>query len=774
MLLNQLKKFIFHFFVAVSLLTSTSVFSQLAEGFIDDLIIDRSNPATFPNAGEVFMGTIFNDSGMQMFIWTKAGRVYVGDWNGSTYVIQSSPVLNIADEVGDWRDFGMISIALDPDFESNGKIYLYYVVDREHLIDFGTPNYDPNDNDYFDASIGRLTRYELNIGSSPLTTNYGTRTILIGQTKETGVALLHESHAGGAILFGTDGTLLVTTGDNASYSTVDAGSVGHTYYQQALSDGIIRPAENVGAFRSQMPTSLCGKVLRISPDDGSGIPSNPLYDSNDPNAPISKMYALGLRNPFRMSIEPGSGSTDPADGNPGIIHVADVGWGTWEDIHIFDKPGLNAGWPLFEGQTEHTGYQNTNTTNADENNELFKDNCLQPTSFDDDSILPENRRFVHNRPEVAWRHGNTPEARVPWFSGSTATDPLINDPGSPTTGINFNGNTTSGGVYIVGNGLGSSMNGKYIFSDYQRNWINVATFTDGSQNWISQIDQIAPSGYGDGIVHLFQNPLDGNVYYTNIFTGTVRRLSFDVPVWTVEPTDMVVECDGTPDPGGAYSAWISSFSGSVGCGSQTLSNNGSALSNLCGSTGSETVTFTLSDGCGNEIQKTATFTIIDTINPSWQIMPSDFIAECNGTENADFNTWLNSFSGTDACGTATVSHNGSGTISCGASENVTFTLTDACGNNISVDALYSVEDTLDLEEIETLKIVVSPNPAKDHLIISGLRSTALLTIFNIAGQELVTTSIENTQRIPINFKSGIYLLKISSDNGSVVKKIVVE
>ncbi|NND52611.1 MAG: hypothetical protein HKN54_09390, partial [Flavobacteriaceae bacterium] len=587
--------------------------NDIPEGFCDDLMIDRSNSSNWPSAysGETFMGTIFNDAGTQMFIWTKAGRIFVANWNGSTYVVQAQPVLDIADEVGNWRDFGLMSLALDPDFNSNGLIYIYYIVDREHLIDFGTANYDPNDNDYYEATIGRLTRYQLNIGSSPLLTNYGSRTILLGETKETGVALLHESHAGGSILFGTDGTLLVTTGDNASYETIDAGSISHTYYQQALNDGIIRPAENVGAFRSQMITSLCGKVLRLDPDTGDGIPSNPYYETGDPRSPKSRMWAMGLRNPFRMSLDPDSGSTNPADGDPGTIHVADVGMYIWEDLHIFDKPGLNAGWPLFEGLTEHSGYQNANTTNADENNELFEDNCIQPTSFVDDPD-PTLRRFVHERPEVAYRHGNANEARVPWFSGTTATNPKIGDTGSPTSGINFDGNATTGGVLIQGDALGSSMRGKYFFSDYQKNFINVATLTDGTLNWISDVSAFAVENYGSGIVHMIQNPLDGLVYYTNIFNGTVRRLRFDVPVWTNEPTDMTVECDGTSDPGGAYSDWLASFSGTVGCGSASMSNNSGGLSALCGGTGSETVIFTLSDGCGNEITKEVTFTIEDT------------------------------------------------------------------------------------------------------------------------------------------------------------------
>jgi hypothetical protein len=101
-----------------------------------------------------------------------------------------------------------------------------------------------------------------------------------------------------------------------------------------------------------------------------------------------------------MSILPGTGSSNPEDGGPGTIFVADVGWNTWEDLQIIDKAGLNGGWPLYEGQTQLNSYYNSGTTNPDESNELFKDNCVQPTNWVDDSD-PAQRRFVHNRPEVA-------------------------------------------------------------------------------------------------------------------------------------------------------------------------------------------------------------------------------------------------------------------------------------------------------------------------------------------------------------------------------------
>ncbi|WP_299003451.1 hypothetical protein, partial [uncultured Tenacibaculum sp.] len=72
---------------------------------------------------------------------------------------------------------------------------------------------------------------------------------------------------------------------------------------------------------------------------------------------------------------------------------------------------------------------------------------------------------------------------------------------------------------------------------------------------------------------------------------------------------------------------LASFSGEDGCGTAIVTHNSTGLSDLCGGTGSETVTFTLTDECGNDITKEATFTIVDTTDPVWVNEPTDMISE---------------------------------------------------------------------------------------------------------------------------------------------------
>ncbi|CAM1347426.1 PKD domain-containing protein [Tenacibaculum crassostreae] len=172
------------------------------------------------------------------------------------------------------------------------------------------------------------------------------------------------------------------------------------------------------------------------------------------------------------------------------------------------------------------------------------------------------------------------------------------------------------------------------------------------------------------------------------------------PTWTNEPMDMTsVECDPSTNAQ-AFSDWLASFSGTDSCGTAAVTHNSTGLSDDCGGTGSETVTFTLTDECGNSITKDATFTIIDTTDPTWTNEPMDMTSvECDPSTNAQaFSDWLASFSGTDSCGTAAVTHNSTGlSDDCGGtgSETVTFTLTDECGNSITKDATFTIIDTTD-------------------------------------------------------------------------------
>lgn len=113
-----------------------------------------------------------------------------------------------------------------------------------------------------------------------------------------------------------------------------------------VSGGFITAEQDIGAFRAQSLLALQGKVLRIDPDTGLGVPSNPWYD---PAKPIqSRIWALGHRNPFRWSFK-------PTDDGSIVLLVGDVGNGDYEDLTEV-RMGDNSGWPCYEGRYPAPGY----------------------------------------------------------------------------------------------------------------------------------------------------------------------------------------------------------------------------------------------------------------------------------------------------------------------------------------------------------------------------------------------------------------------------------
>ena len=291
------------------------------------------------------VGVAFENNG-RMYVWEGTGQVWFKDPGDANYTL----LLDIHDEVGKWGDHGMLGFALDPDFRVNGYIYVLYVVDRYYLFHSGDPDYDPNANEYNAATIGRLTRYTCRSADGFRSVDPASRQILIGETRQTGIPICSDTHGVGSLVFGEDGTLLLSCGDGASWQAADTGGAQTgSYAPQALADGIIRPKEDVGAFRAQLVDSLNGKVLRIDPATGNGLPSNPYYDAANPRSARSRVWALGLRNPFRMSLQPNTGSHFPPDGNPGVLYIGHVGWNTWEALDVVTGPRQNFGWPTYEG-----------------------------------------------------------------------------------------------------------------------------------------------------------------------------------------------------------------------------------------------------------------------------------------------------------------------------------------------------------------------------------------------------------------------------------------
>ncbi len=112
----------------------------------------------------------------------------------------------------------------------------------------------------------------------------------------------------------------------------------------SLGDGAGFNVVEQDALRAQNLDSLAGKLLHID-SNGLGVASNPFWNG-DPGANRSKVWARGVRNAFRLTV-------NEENGTP---FIGDVGWNTWEEISVAPA-GANLGWPCYEGPARQGGYE---------------------------------------------------------------------------------------------------------------------------------------------------------------------------------------------------------------------------------------------------------------------------------------------------------------------------------------------------------------------------------------------------------------------------------
>lgn len=99
-------------------------------------------------------------------------------------------------------------------------------------------------------------------------------------------------------------------------------------------------------MRVQDLDSLAGKILHVT-RAGMGVPSNPFW-TGDARANRSKVWAYGLRNPFRLALRPVTS----------VPYVGDVGWDDFEEIDVAPR-GAKLGWPCYDGRTRARFYRRT-------------------------------------------------------------------------------------------------------------------------------------------------------------------------------------------------------------------------------------------------------------------------------------------------------------------------------------------------------------------------------------------------------------------------------
>lgn len=198
-----------------------------------------------------------------------------------------APFLSLAGQITTGNEQGLLGLAFHPNYSSNGFFYVNYTDT---------------------AGTTRVVRYQ--VSANPDVANPASAFEVMNFPQP------FSNHNAGMMAFGPDGYLYIATGDGGSSNDPDN--------------------------RAQTPTDPLGKMLRVDVDGGSPFavpPSNPFVGLGTHD---ERIWAVGLRNPWRFSFDRGTGD----------MYIGDVGQNALEEINYQPSSsggGENYGWKIMEG-----------------------------------------------------------------------------------------------------------------------------------------------------------------------------------------------------------------------------------------------------------------------------------------------------------------------------------------------------------------------------------------------------------------------------------------
>lgn len=255
------------------------------------LVLARAAAAGTPIAGYTDTAYVTSLSAPTAIAFLPDGRLVIVEKGGAVKLFDGASTTGVGTiGVCTGSEMGLLGVAVDAGFASNGVLYFY------------------------------RTENDGGCGSATGRSNQVVRAVLAGTTLGAPQVLLdgirtdNGNHDGGGLRLGPDGKLWVGVGDTG------AGDFGN-------------PGDSTNVYAQDL-NSLNGKILRIELD-GSVPTSNPFFGQAGRRGEV---YAYGFRNPFRIGFDPVTGA----------LWAGDVGQNTVEEIdHV--EAGKNYSWPYCEG-----------------------------------------------------------------------------------------------------------------------------------------------------------------------------------------------------------------------------------------------------------------------------------------------------------------------------------------------------------------------------------------------------------------------------------------
>lgn len=354
------------------------------------------------------------------------------------------------------QEDGLLGIALDPQYQKNNYVYLFY----------SPPG---------DTPLQRVSRFELKNDSLWLNTEKQIIDIPT-QRKEC-------CHSAGALAFGRDNNLYIAVGDNTNphnpgyYNSVDERK-GREYWDAQ------RTAGNANDLR--------GKILRITPkpEGGYTIPKGNLFPEGQEGT-RPEIYVMGCRNPFRITVDPKRGWLFWGDVGQNTADDPKRGPISYDEWNVATEAGF-FGWPYFAGPNAPYAEYDYNTGKI---GPFF------------DPLKPVNKS-VNN---TGIKELPPAKGAMIWYSydESKQFQHLGTGGKSPIPGPVYYSDQYEKKISDTGRHLPNWYDGKFFIMEWIRNWINVVTVDSSGK--VDSIEQFMPGTAFNHPINMKVGP-DGVLY----------------------------------------------------------------------------------------------------------------------------------------------------------------------------------------------------------------------------------------------------------------------